>query len=926
MYTSTGRILLLLLWFISASALAQNKTYYVSQSGSDSNTGTSESRPWKSLKKVKTARLAAGDKVLLKSGDRWRESLTTSGSGASGRPITFASYGSGSKPIVAASSGSYTVSIVDRSYVVLKDLHVIAPPTAGGIEIRGNAVNVEVRNCKVQGHSSNRSYTGIVYAAKEGGRYPSKVKITGNEVSGFFQGILGKDGLRGGGLIEGNYIHSFRPKGEDGIVAKRGNFEGLVIRSNEVKGWMDDGIDLYGGNNIIVEYNRIHDVSKTLNGGGNGIKGGGANAKSDNNIIRYNQVYNINTSSSRGVKSGINANGGDKMKIYGNLVYNVQGEGISIPSGSKDIEIYHNTIRSNAKQAIYVAGGNVTLRNNILWGSRTDLNTNSSTKGNNNLFINNAKSSKYAGSSDVTASASAVFVGASQNNYQLKSGSPAINKGKKVSGYTKPINGNSISGSPDIGAYEHGSGGSPAPAPSPAPTNTLKVKVDEDASLTLPKNTISLSAKASGTNGKSVSYFWTKKSGPAATLSKAATSKLDVRDMNEGIYVFSVKVKAGEQSVSEDVKVTVKPAKKRPTPSPAPAPRGSNGLRYRYYEGVWPKLPDFTNQSVRKEGVVANFDLNVRQREDDFGLVFTGSIQIDAAGSYTFHVNSDDGSQLYINGKLVVDNNGRHATRERSGAIYLSKGKHPIKLTYFEYVRNQVLEVRYAGPGISKQRIPSKVLFPEEEQSATPSSSPQPAPQSSPEVTANAGSDKKLPSANGTEPLVLRGWGKGPNPFRQYSWSKVSGPEVRLENSSTANVKLYDLSTGSYVFRFTATDNKGNSASDKVTLTVGNTNAKVADKITKGFVEDAVKLEDNQMLAYPNPAHRSLNVRIKGDDERPTAIFLRDPSGKVVRQIEKPASKGSHRFRINTRSLPPGVYVLQQADGKQSTKIVVQHE
>jgi len=45
---------------------------------------------------------------------------------------------------------------------------------------------------------------------------------------------------------------------------------------------------------------------------------------------------------------------------------------------------------------------------------------------------------------------------------------------------------------------------------------------------------------------------------------------------------------------------------------------------------------------------------------------------------------SDDGSRLWINGKMIVDNWGLHGNRKRSGKVELSVGYHDFKATHFE--------------------------------------------------------------------------------------------------------------------------------------------------------------------------------------------------------------------------------------------------
>ncbi len=77
--------------------------YYVSASGSDSNAGTSEDKPWKTLAKVNSFTLKPGDQILFKRGDSWVGTITPKASGISGSVITYGAYGSGDKPKIFGS-------------------------------------------------------------------------------------------------------------------------------------------------------------------------------------------------------------------------------------------------------------------------------------------------------------------------------------------------------------------------------------------------------------------------------------------------------------------------------------------------------------------------------------------------------------------------------------------------------------------------------------------------------------------------------------------------------------------------------------------------------------------------------------------------------------------------------------------------------
>ena len=57
-----------------------------------------------------------------------------------------------------------------------------------------------------------------------------------------------------------------------------------------------------------------------------------------------------------------------------------------------------------------------------------------------------------------------------------------------------------------------------------------------------------------------------------------------------------------------------------------------------------------------------------------------------------------------------MDNDGLHGRREESGSVSLSKGKHTIKVTFFDKTEGNILDVYYQGPGFSKMRIPNSVL------------------------------------------------------------------------------------------------------------------------------------------------------------------------------------------------------------------------
>lgn len=138
-----------------------------------------------------------------------------------------------------------------------------------------------------------------------------------------------------------------------------------------------------------------------------------------------------------------------------------------------------------------------------------------------------------------------------------------------------------------------------------------------------------------------------------------------------------------------------------------------NGIRYKYFEGEdWKFLPVFASLKPIKSGKVFEFRIhNINQKKEQYGIQFEAAIQIDSAGEYRFYLNSDDGSKLYINEDLTVDNDGGHGTIERMGSVNLSNGMHRIRVDYHNQGGGAWLDVFYKGPGVPKQIIPANVLF-----------------------------------------------------------------------------------------------------------------------------------------------------------------------------------------------------------------------
>ncbi len=97
--------------------------------------------------------------------------------------------------------------------------------------------------------------------------------------------------------------------------------------------------------------------------------------------------------------------------------------------------------------------------------------------------------------------------------------------------------------------------------------------------------------------------------------------------------------------------------------------------------------------------------------KDGFFVRWTGILRVAKAGTIRFSTVSDDGSRLFIGGKQVVDNGGRHEMKEASGEAELAAGDHEIRVEYFEDVKHAGLRIQWEAEGLPKDVIPASALW-----------------------------------------------------------------------------------------------------------------------------------------------------------------------------------------------------------------------
>jgi len=158
----------------------------------------------------------------------------------------------------------------------------------------------------------------------------------------------------------------------------------------------------------------------------------------------------------------------------------------------------------------------------------------------------------------------------------------------------------------------------------------------------------------------------------------------------------------------------LKASLEKKTPKPAVAVSDDqleNGLRYEVYYGGFRSTQDMIRHASQKQGACDNFDLSVSDQKDNFGVAYTGYFKADKSGMYQFWTSSDDGSRLYIDSELVVDNDGFHGAQFVRGAVALEPGYHEIRVLYFEGSVSEELDVHVAAPGAARKAVAGASLF-----------------------------------------------------------------------------------------------------------------------------------------------------------------------------------------------------------------------
>ncbi len=449
-------------------------TYYVSNGGSDSNSGLSPANPWSSINKINSSTFLPGDSILFNRNDTWNERLQVPTAGDIGLNIMFGAYGTGSKPIIDVLSSDVNAITCYRSYITFQDLILKnSTSTTLSVSVVGgcygiNIIRVEVIN---SGHNA--------VAISRGG---SDILIDGVRViNASNNGII----LKGSEfnklsnvIVENCYVSGVEKN--DGIVVHEdgGNYtagSNFTIRNNYAEFCAEQGFDITTGTNVSL----MHNISEN-----NGLGGVVVGHSADSVTIHSHTSLNEPTRQS---SAAINI-GGDATSVK--LVYSqIIGNGYHLLRITGDnVEIYNNVFAWNGGGTVFDLSGeieNVVVKNNIFTTLQGSMNRvirfltptrppdHPTFEFNNNIYYSpdsivtiysKHDSSNYSlsnyqitfGQDSASFFAKPEFVDRVGSDFHLTSISPAIDMGANV-GLNSDFDNSFVPYNliPDIGAFEY---------------------------------------------------------------------------------------------------------------------------------------------------------------------------------------------------------------------------------------------------------------------------------------------------------------------------------------------------------------------------------------------------------------------------------------------------------------------------------------
>lgn len=133
------------------------------------------------------------------------------------------------------------------------------------------------------------------------------------------------------------------------------------------------------------------------------------------------------------------------------------------------------------------------------------------------------------------------------------------------------------------------------------------------------------------------------------------------------------------------------------------------------WAGTYFSRPDFTGQSVQRRDLDLSFDWSDKPPMDSipadrYSVRWDTCLTVPTAVVVPFQLVSDDGSRLFLDGRLVLDNWGKHQIEARGARLDLAAGEHHLRVEYFEDRGEASVALLASFDGEAPAAIPRSML------------------------------------------------------------------------------------------------------------------------------------------------------------------------------------------------------------------------
>ncbi|MBA3550564.1 MAG: hypothetical protein H0T76_29160 [Nannocystis sp.] len=138
------------------------------------------------------------------------------------------------------------------------------------------------------------------------------------------------------------------------------------------------------------------------------------------------------------------------------------------------------------------------------------------------------------------------------------------------------------------------------------------------------------------------------------------------------------------------------------------------------WAGTYYKRVDFSGASTARRDLDLSFEWGDKSPMDElpsdhFSVRWETCLDVPAAVSVPFQLVSDDGSRLYIDDKLALDNWGKHTIEARGTTIDLTPGAHHLRVDYFDSADVASVALLASFDGEAPASLPRAMLSAPEE-------------------------------------------------------------------------------------------------------------------------------------------------------------------------------------------------------------------